>query len=166
MLTPAYVRILFDYHYWATAIILRTAEQLTPEQFAATPLAAHSSPQLILNHMLWAEMIWRSRWEGTSPDSIPGPTDLTTLAVIKDHWRAEEAAWRATLAHFDDNALARPISYRNVAGIAYANPLWQILAQVANHGTQHRAELGAMFTILGHSPGDLDIIKYFREHAS
>ena len=38
--------------------------------------------------------------------------------------------------------------------------LWQALAHVVNHGTQHRSEAAVLLTSAGHSPGDLDMIDY------
>jgi uncharacterized damage-inducible protein DinB len=39
-------------------------------------------------------------------------------------------------------------------------PLWQLLAHIANHGTQHRSEAAEMLTQIGRSPGDLDLMQY------
>jgi uncharacterized damage-inducible protein DinB len=35
-----------------------------------------------------------------------------------------------------------------------------MLAQVLNHGTQHRSEAAALLTAAGHSPGEIDLIFY------
>jgi uncharacterized damage-inducible protein DinB len=38
--------------------------------------------------------------------------------------------------------------------------VWQMLAHVINHGTQHRSEAAALLTTAGRSPGELDMIVY------
>ncbi len=62
----------------------------------------------------------------------------------------------------DDN-LERVIPYRSTRGQEFAQPLWEILAHVVNHGTQHRSEAAEMLTDLDRSPGDLDLIMYLRD---
>jgi uncharacterized damage-inducible protein DinB len=38
--------------------------------------------------------------------------------------------------------------------------LWLTLAHVVNHSTQHRSEAAEALTMMGHSPGDLDLGLY------
>jgi uncharacterized damage-inducible protein DinB len=59
----------------------------------------------------------------------------------------------------------RSNAYRTTSGRPDAQPLWQILAHLFNHATHHRAEVAAMLTMLGHSPGDIDMIVFLRTHA-
>ena len=43
------------------------------------------------------------------------------------------------------------------------NVLWNLLAHVVNHGTQFRGEAGVALAAYGQSPGDLDLLLFFRE---
>jgi uncharacterized damage-inducible protein DinB len=45
-------------------------------------------------------------------------------------------------------------------------PVWQTLAHVVNHGTQHRSEAAVIVTEAGRSPGDLDMIPFAQEIAA
>jgi uncharacterized damage-inducible protein DinB len=42
--------------------------------------------------------------------------------------------------------------------------LWQAMAHLVNHGTQHKTEAAAMLTDFGQSPGDIDMILYLIEN--
>jgi uncharacterized damage-inducible protein DinB len=41
--------------------------------------------------------------------------------------------------------------------------VWQILTMEFHHTVQHRSEAAEALTMLGHSPGDLDMMFYTRE---
>ena len=48
-------------------------------------------------------------------------------------------------------------------GVEFERVLWQILAHVVNHGTQHRAEAALLLTEMGYSSGDVDLIYFLAE---
>jgi len=81
--------------------------------------------------------------------------DFTSLDVVRRRWDDLYAARRAYLARLDEGALQATIRWVREDG-AVDLPRWQAMLQCANHGTQHRAEIAAMLSDLGHSPGDLD----------
>ena len=60
MITPEYLRVLFDYHSWATGRVLETAARLDPADLDAAPLAGLGSLRQILVHALSAEWVWRA----------------------------------------------------------------------------------------------------------
>jgi uncharacterized damage-inducible protein DinB len=66
-------------------------------------------------------------------------------------WNVEWAGWDGWLATLDDEALLK--RFDDV-------PMWQLLAHVMNHGTQHRSEAAALLTDAGRSPGDLDMVDF------
>jgi uncharacterized damage-inducible protein DinB len=67
------------------------------------------------------------------------------------------------IAALTDDDLNRTIRYKTTQGGAMANVLWQLMAHVVNHGTQHRSEAAMLLTGCGCSPGDLDLIVFLRE---
>jgi uncharacterized damage-inducible protein DinB len=160
--TAAYIATLYDYDHWASTRVLDTAAQLDPSKLDAAPLAGLASLRSILTHTLGSLWIWRSRLEGVSPSAQLDPANFPSLGAIRERWETELAAMRALVARLDDAELALPVAYKTTGGAAQTTPRWQILVHVANHGTQHRSEAAAVLTALGHSPGNLDMIVFFR----
>lgn len=165
MISADYARTLFAYNAWASARLLRAAAGMAPAELDAAPIPACGSLRAVFAHTIGAEEIWRRRWEGESPTGLPDPAEFPTIEAITARWEDEQRRWQAHLAHLADETLLGALSYTSLSGVPFHNPLWQILAHLANHGTQHRSELAAMLTALGRSPGDLDLIVYFRSLA-
>jgi uncharacterized damage-inducible protein DinB len=69
----------------------------------------------------------------------------------------------AFVAGLTDEKLASELEYTSTEGGRHKRVLWETMAHLVNHGTQHRAEAAAMLTALGHSPGDIDLIVYLNE---
>ncbi len=70
---------------------------------------------------------------------------------------------KAYLETLQDNDLFKTVRYATMKGEPYENMLWHLLVHVVNHGTQSRSEAAVVLTGYGHSPGDLDMLFYFRE---
>ncbi len=160
------IRLLFDYGYGANARLLDTAAQLTPEQFTQ-PVFKIGSVHRVLVHQMSAEWTWRSRLqEGVSPTAPLDPADLPTPDAIRGRWQTEETAMRGWLAGLRDEDLSRTVHYKTLSGQPWSGTLGPLLLHVVNHGTQHRSEVAAMLTELGHAPGDLDLLLYLRRQQS
>ena len=153
----------YKYHLWANERILRTAANLTQEQFTAKVFPHHDSVRGTLVHTLGAEWIWLERWHGTSPAAILREDDAATLETVRERWSQEDRRLGGFLAGLRDEDLLRVVSYTNIKGKPLAYPLWQLMAHVFNHSTQHRSEAAAMLTEMGYSPGDLDLVYFLPE---
>ena len=110
-----------------------------------------------------AQLIWLSRWQGTSPTSLLEAREFPDLAAIRARWNQIEAETRRFVATLTDADLARVVEYHNTRGERWAYPLWQQVVHQVNHATYHRGEVAATLTQLGHSPGDLDLLIYIDE---
>jgi uncharacterized damage-inducible protein DinB len=161
------LRTLFDYNYWATARIMRVAQEVTGEQFTAPNSSSYGSLRATLVHAMRAETIWRRRLQGEpQPVDLPVEDNFPTPQSLYKTWVAEELLMRAYLLGLTDTAIREVVHYKTTKGVPYYNVVWHILTHVVNHGTQHRAEAAAMLTDFNHSPGDIDMILYYREKES
>jgi uncharacterized damage-inducible protein DinB len=158
------IQLLFAYNTWANNRILAAAAGLSEAEYAAdVPGLSHGSIQATFVHALGAEIIWRRRClEGVSPAALLQAAEVPTFAALRRRWAAEDATLREGLARLTDEALAAPLAYRTTRGTPMVDTLWQVLAHVVNHGTQHRAEAAVALTAFGRSPGDVDLIVYLR----
>lgn len=73
---------------------------------------------------------------------------------VRERWDAVEAEWRSYIARFDDREFDRPVDtiYRDTLVTA---PAWQLVFQVFNHNTLHRAEMLQIVAALA-EPRDFD----------
>jgi uncharacterized damage-inducible protein DinB len=154
---------LYKYNQWANHKILNAAANVTQEQFLADAAYPHGGLRGTLVHALFAEWIWRNRWEGNSPTFRIKADEFPTFESLHERWLAEEKQMMDFVETLTDEKLNGPFQYKNTKGVPFEQILWKAMAHVVNHGTQHRAEAAAMLTDFGCSPGDVDMIYFFDE---
>jgi uncharacterized damage-inducible protein DinB len=146
------IRFLFGFDRWATMKILDAAIGVDEDIWSATNVVDERGLGEILVHHLGATQRWRHGLTG-STEEAPRPENepLPGLAALRRSWEREWADYDAWFDRMDPSWLDQ-----SEGGIT----LWQALAHVVNHGTQHRSEAAVLLTAAGHSPGDLDLIDY------
>ena len=152
------IRWLFAYDRWATLRVLTVLDGLDPNVWTRKDAVGDRGLGAILVHHLGASMRWRIAFEtqgdGQGPELEKEP--LPTIDELRARWEAEWAAVDAWLPTVTDGFIGRAFD-----GV----PVWQMLVHVVNHGTQHRAEVAALLTAVGRSPGELDLVNYAEEQA-
>lgn len=78
--------ILYQYNAWSNAKILDAASNITQEQFLASVSFPHGSLRGTLLHILFAEWVWRKRWEGTPNNPGWKLDDFPTLESLRVRW--------------------------------------------------------------------------------
>ena len=157
------ISLLYKYNKWANAKIMDSASEVTHDQFNADANFPHGGIRGTLVHTLFAEWIWRHRWEGTSPVVHLKPEDFPTFESLRLRWADEEKALFAFVDNVTDERLESHFLYTSTEGSPYQRVLWHTMLHLVNHGTQHRSEAAAMLTDLGHSPGDIDFVYFLSE---
>lgn len=157
------ITLLYKYNQWANAKILDAAANLTVEQFLAPGSFPHGGLRGTLVHAMFAEWIWRRRWEGTSPTVKFKPQDFLTFDSLRLRWAEEEKQLMSFVENVTDERLNSLFFYTTTSGEPHERILWQVMVHVVNHGTQHRSEAAALLTDFGQSPGDLDLVYFLAE---
>jgi uncharacterized damage-inducible protein DinB len=157
-----YIQTLYKYNQWAKERILDAAAQLSHEEYMSQGDYPHHHLHGILTHIMYAEWIWRKRWEGVSPKTRLKPEEFPTFDSLRTRWQNEDAALMKFADSLTDERLNSLFQYTSTEGVRYENVLWESMAHVVNHGAQHRSEAAVILTELGHSPGDLDMILFTR----
>jgi uncharacterized damage-inducible protein DinB len=165
MLSEA-LRTMFEYDRWATGRLLDVAEALTPEQLNAPGVAGRGSIRETLIHLIMVQKRWRVWWDGSMPLaetlSLQVDTnDYPNLPAVRALWDEVEAGTFRFIDGLSDEDLERSYHAELPWGLPPTDfTLWWMMLHVTNHGTQHRAEVAAMLTEAGHSPGDMDLLFY------
>jgi len=69
----------------------------------------------------------------------------------------------AFVENVTEERLNSKFNYKATDGQPFQRILWQTMAHLVNHGTQHKTEAAALLTDFGQSPGDIDMILFLRE---
>ena len=153
------IQLLYQYNNWANNRILAAAEKVSGEQFFAPNDFGWGSLRGTLLHILSAEVGWRTflakqeRAGGLEVENFPD------VAALRARWQVANRALWAYLNSLADDDLTAEVT-RKRGGKEYRWVVWNCLAHVVNHGTQHRSECAALLTGFGQSPGDLDLIVF------
>jgi uncharacterized damage-inducible protein DinB len=140
----------------------RYVTQLTHEQFTQPVDYSHGSVRDQIVHLMNCDDIWFSELQGVEPSEPFASTDFDDRNMIRKYWDNLEQRMRAYLAELRDDTLfdqpiKEPEEDRNLI-------VWQVLLHVANHGTDHRAQILRLLNDLGVETSFQDYIFYVYEH--
>jgi uncharacterized damage-inducible protein DinB len=154
---------LYEYSYWANRHLFDVISKLTPDEFTQSVGGSFGSIRNTLVHILSAEWGWLSRCGG--PDRGPrlNGADYPTLESVTVTWRNVEGYVRDFLANLKEEDITRNAEYLNDAGEKRAMPLGELMQHAAAHGVHHRGQVAMMLRLLGHTPGNFDMLFYYAE---
>jgi uncharacterized damage-inducible protein DinB len=152
------LRELFAYNYWARDRQIEACAALSQEQFERAMGNSFSSVRDTLAHLVGVEWLWLERWQGRSPRALPAVEEFPNLETIAERWRAVEQGVTEYIAGLDEDALARPLTYRNMNGETWTYPLWRALLHLVNHQTYHRGQVTTLLRQLGVRPAQVDLL--------
>ena len=134
---------------------------LTPAQFTQPFAYSRGSVQDQVLHLIEAEEVWFCELRNADFSGPYQPDGADDRGEIRAYWDGVETMMRAYLDSLQDADLAtRPITFEEDKDLL----VWQVLLHVANHGTDHRAQLLRTLHDLGRQTQSQDYIFYVYEH--
>ena len=152
-------RHFYNYHFAENRKVWNGVTSLSFEQFTQPVDYSRGSVREQIVHLLDAEDMWFSELRGAEPlEPLPETVDADDRDAIRAHWDKVEQTIRAYLAELQDDMLfTKPIKVPEEDQILI---VWQVLLHVANHATDHRAQLLRVLHDLGVETKYQDYIFY------
>jgi uncharacterized damage-inducible protein DinB len=154
----AVVQHLYDYNYWATRKLLGGLSSLSPEEFVKPVAGSYESIRNTLVHTVSAEWGWLDRCGGESRGKKLDPNDDPSLESVSRTWERVEGYMRDFLSKLSDADLERPITFAIPSGPEQSARLGDLLLHGIVHGAHHRGQVAMLVRLLGHSPGNFDLV--------
>lgn len=155
------IRSLYGYNRWVNQRLLDVVEQVPPERTREVFGGSFDTIHGTTAHILQGEMHYYSRATGLG--QTQRPAELEKIEEIRALWEEHHAKMEQLLRQLTPERSAEIVRYSTRTGETYELPLWQVLLQMVNHGTHHRAELADMLTRVGCPPPPTDYIVYCQE---
>ena len=157
------LEVLYDYGYWANRKLIAVIAALTPEQFTKAVAGSYESIRNTMVHVLSAEAGWLDRCGGPKRGSRLQPDDFPTVESVVEKWSKVETDVRQFLTELKDEDLDGIIEFSIGQSPKRSMPLGELMQHAANHGVHHRGQIALLLRMLGHVPGNVDIVFYFAE---
>jgi len=161
MIDAAYIQRMARYNRWQNENLYTVADGLSDDERRLDRGAFFGSIHGTLNHLLWGDRIWMSRFAGwpkpdcgarESPALIPDWNDLKQARIAAD---ASLIDWADRL---DPDWIKADLTW--ISGVTQrvmTKPRWQLVTHFFNHQTHHRGQVHAMLTQAGGKPHDTDL---------
>ena len=154
-------RSFYEYHFsenrklWDSYIA-----SLSQEQFTQPSSYSQGSVRNQIVHLMNVDNAWFGDLRGHQNAPELNPHDTTDRDIIRAYGDAVETRMRDYLAGLSDEMLSSKPLQGEDANLV----LWQVLLHVANHATDHRAQMLRLMNDLGVKTGPQDYVFYLYDH--
>ena len=161
MIDKSYVQLMSRYNEWQNENLYGAADQLADEERKRERGAFFGSIHATLDHLLWGDQIWMSRFAATpkpeggikgSVSRHPAWEDLKRERTAFDRVMVE---WAANL---DPNWLEGDLVYFSLAAQReIKRPKWLIVIHIFNLQTHNHSKVHCMLTQSAAKPGEANL---------
>lgn len=151
--------MMAEYNHWMNSRLYAICEKLPSSDLHADRGAFFKSIYGTLNHIMYADLAFLSRFTG---DPAVAPEIDTDLFGSFERLHSERTQLDARLLDWSETLssqwLTETLSYKSkVDGLVRTFPKWILVTHTFNHQTHHRGQVATLLTQLGIDVGSTDI---------
>ncbi|MEM8770289.1 MAG: DinB family protein [Pseudomonadota bacterium] len=162
MISPTHLQLLSKYNRWQNESLYAAASTLSDGERKKERGAYFGSIHATLNHILWGDRLWLSRF---SDHPAPIADGFDGSKRLYEDWNALREARHKTDEFLDQwTGALTPADiegdyawFSGAMGRELSRPRWLIFTHIFNHQTHHRGQVHAMLTAAGAKPDDTDL---------
>ena len=153
MIDTGYVQHMARYNRWQNENMYAVADALSDADRRKQREAFFGSIHATLNHLLWADQIWMSRFAGT-PKPVGGIPESVSIHHAWDDLRRERTEFDATIIHWADNLDPQWLEgdltwFSGASKRDLTRPKSILILHFFTHQTHHRGQVHCMLTQAG-----------------
>ncbi|MBS1918415.1 MAG: DinB family protein [Bacteroidetes bacterium] len=137
------------YNVWANEAVSDAINQLSYEQHHKQITSSFESLYKMVYHVFGAENIWWRRLHKEQNITAPPDNFSGSVRELTQSWKRQDEAWLNWITLVDETVLAENLYYKNLKGVEFNMPLYQVVHHVFNHSTYHRGQLITMLRQTG-----------------
>jgi uncharacterized damage-inducible protein DinB len=159
VITPEYCQLLARYGRWMNERMYAAVATMSDGERKRDRGAFFGSIHRTLNHLVWADSIWHSRFTGAPYEKPAYGTDLfddfDALAAARE---AADTALLDWAGQLEPSWLASTLEYRSAGdGRLRRLPAWIAASHLFNHATHHRGQVTVLMKQASVDPGVTDL---------
>jgi uncharacterized damage-inducible protein DinB len=161
MIGRGYVQRMARYNRWQNENLFGAADGLSEAERQRERGAFFGTIEKTLNHLLWGDQRWMSRFTGAPgptagiPESVSCAGSWTRLKSERAEFDRRIIGWADAV---DDAWLGEDQTYYSGATKReWTKPRWLLVTHMFNHQTHHRGQVHCMLTAAGAKPSDTDL---------
>ncbi len=156
-----YIRTLYNYHYGMYNRIWDCIKHLTDEQFVQEVDYSIGSVRNHMLHVLEIDQRWVARLQDHVLPEYLSLDEYVTRNAVRSEWDKTVEYVIKYINKVDEDELARTMNFDfsdQTTKRVYTSPVWEVLMHVANHGTDHRAQVLRVLHDLGAPTLEQDLL--------
>lgn len=161
MITAQYCRTMAQYNRWQNNGLRDIVKKMDEDALRKDRGAFFGSLFATMNHLLWGDLIWMSRFDGGAGPSVPAK-DHKDLTPNKTEWDRLRFVTDGRIMNWAKDIKTVDLTgdltwYSGMSQKELTKPRALCITHFFNHQTHHRGQIHAMLTAAGQKPQATDL---------